>query len=370
MLVRLVYRGFRRLAELAPLVLRRDLSKEAEILVLRHQLLVLQRQAGRPRLDTADRAVLAILTRLSSGAVRGLILVKPATVLCWHRQLVAKHWRVPHRGPGRPRIADEIRRTVVRMAGEDPTWGYRRIHGELVGLGFRVAPSTVWAVLKRAGIDPAPRRFGQSWREFLRAQASGIVACDFFTVDTVGLRHLYVLFFIELRTRRVHLAGITENPTGEWVAQQARNLMADLIEDVEHCHGGDGDGSADGREGWRFLIRDRDTKFTSAFDAVLTSEGVRVIKTPVRTPVANAYAERWISTVRRECLDRTLILGPTQLRRVLEIYVEHYNTHRPHRALDQSAPLRPAPTVPAPAGMTIRRKPVLGGLINEYQVAA
>lgn len=294
MIGRLVYRGLRRLAELVPLVLRRDVSKEAEILVLRHQLLVLRRQAGRPRFDPADRAVLAVLTRLSPGAMRGLILVKPATVLRWHRQLVAKHWTFPRRRPGRPRVAEEIRRLVVRMAGENPTWGYRRIHGELAGLGYRVAPSTVWVILKRAGIDPAPLRAGQSWRDFLRTQASGIVACDFFTVDTIGLRHLYVLFFLELRTRSVHLAGITENPTGDWVAQQARNLMADLVESIDADHTADGDGPR--RDGRRILIRDRDAKFTGAFDAVFTSEGVRAIKTPVRAPVANAYAERWIAT--------------------------------------------------------------------------
>ncbi len=329
MLGRLVYRGLRYLAELMPLVLRRDLSKEAEILVLRHQLLVLLRQVGRPRFDIADRAVLAVLTRFSPGATRGLILVQPATVLRWHRLLVAKHWTFPHRKAGRPRVAEEIRRLVVRMAGENPTWGYRRIHGELAGLGYRVAPSTVWAILKRAGIDPAPRRAGQSWREFLRGQASGIVACDFFTVDTIALRHLYVLFFVELRTRRVHLAGITENPTRAWVAQQARNLMVDMVEASELRPGAVIDGAGPGRERWRVLIRDRDAKFTAAFDAVFTSEGVRVIKTPVRAPVANAYAERWIATVRRECLDRMLILGPTQLRRVPETYLEHYNTHRP-----------------------------------------
>ncbi len=226
----------------------------------------------------------------------------------------------------------------------------------------------MWAILKRAGIDPAPLRAGQSWREFLRTQASGIVACEFFTVDTIGLRHLYVLFFLELRTRRVHLAAITENPTADWVAQQARNLMADLIEGIDHAGDGDGDSDGSGRGRWRILIRDRDAKFTGPFDAVFTSEGVRVIKTPVRAPVANAYAERWIATARHERLDRMLILGPTQLRRVLETYLEHYNTHH-HRALDQAAPLRPTPTIRAPAGITIRSTPLLGGLIYEYRAA-
>ena len=209
-----------------------------------------------------------------------------------------------------------MRALVLEMARDNQGWGYRRIHGELVGLGHKLAPSTVWQILKDAGIDPAPRRSGQSWRAFLDAQAKTILAADFFHVDTVFLRPLHVLFIIEHGTRRVHLAGITAHPAGEWVTQQARNVLMTL------------EGHADGL---KFLIRDRDTTFTAAFDAVFTAVGVRIIKTPIRAPRANAIAERWISSARRECLDRMLITSERHLRLVLNEYVEHYNVHRPHR---------------------------------------
>lgn len=209
------------------------------------------------------------------------------------------------------------------MARDNPSWGYRRIHGELTGLGHKIAPSTVWQIFKEAGIDPAPRRAGQTWRVFLAGQATTILAVDFFHVDTVFLRRLYVLFFIEHGTRRVHLAGITAHPTGAWVTQQARNLLINI------------EGRADGL---KFLIRDRDTKFTAGFDAVFTAIGVRIIKTPVRAPRANAIAERWIASARRECLDRMLITGERHLRLVLDEYVDHHNSHRPHRTLQQNPP--------------------------------
>jgi transposase InsO family protein len=242
-----------------------------------------------------------------------------------------------------------VRALVVRLAGENPTWGYRRIHGELTGLGHELGASTVWRILKDAGIEPSPRRHGPSWAEFLRAQAKHVIACDFFTVDTIGLRRLYVLFFIELQTRRVHLAGVTANPTGAWTTQQARNH----VERFDPAT--------------RLLIRDRDTKFTAAFDAVLASQGITIRMTPVRAPVANAYAERWIGTARRECLDRMLIFGRRHLERVLDEYVEHYNAHRPHRSLNQRAPEFRVSTAPA---ARVERQPVLGGLINEYRAAA
>ena len=241
------------------------------------------------------------------------------------------------------------------MARDNPAWGYRRIHGELTGLGHKVAPSTVWQILKDAGIDPAPRRAGQTWRAFLAGQAKTILAADFFHVDTVFLRRLYVLFFIEHGTRRVHLAGITAHPTGAWVTQQARNLLMNL--------GGRTDGL-------KFLIRDRDTKFTAAFDAVFTAIGVRIVKTPVQAPRANAIAERWIASARRECLDRMLITGERHLQLVLGEYADHYNTHRPHRALYQNPPAGRQGPPAAGASIRVLRRDRLGGLIHEYSQVA
>jgi putative transposase len=276
------------------LLARSDRAKDAEILVLRHQVAVLQRQVKTPKLSWADRAVLAALARLlSGGQLRQLRLIaSPRTLLRWHADLVRRRWVDPRRSPGRPRTARAIRALVLEMARDNPSWGYRRIHGELAGLGYKLAPSTVWQILKDAGIDPAPQRAGQTWRAFLDAQAKTILAADFFHVDTVFLRRLYVLFIIEHGTRRVHLAGITAHPAGEWVTQQARNLLMGL---------------EDHADSFRFLLRDRDAKFTAALDAVFTAAGVRSIRTPVRAPRANAIAERWVGSARRECLDRMLI---------------------------------------------------------------
>jgi putative transposase len=240
---------------------------------------------------------------------------------------------------------------IIRFAHENPTWGYRRIHGELARLGISIAASTVWTTLKNAGIDPAPNRTAESWTTFLRSQAAGIVACDFFTIDTVTLRRYYVLFFIELDTRRVHLAGITTNPTGARTTQAARNFTMGYERQL------------------RFLIRDGASQFVAAFDDVFRSGGARIIRTPPYTPVANAYAERWIGTVRRELLDRTLIWNRRQLEQLLNEYVEHYNTHRPHRSLGQRAPDHADVVVFRP-GQPIRRHPTCGGLINEYRHAA
>ena len=324
MSLRLAYLAVLRVFGWLALLARSDRAKDAEILLLRHQVAVLQRQVKTPRLAWADRAVLAALARLlPGGQLRQLrLIISPRTLLRWHARLVRRHWTYPRRAPGRPRTAKPVRALVLEMARDNPGWGYRRIHGELAGLGYKLAPSTVWQILKDAGIDPAPRRAGQTWRAFLETQAKTILAADFFHVDTVFLRRLYVLFFIEHGTRRVHLAGITAHPTGEWVAQQARNLLMNL------------DDQADGL---KFLIRDRDAKFTAAFDAVFTAIAVRIIRTPVRAPRANAIAERWIASARRECLDRLLITGERHLRLVLNEYVEHYNGHRPHRTLQPEA---------------------------------
>jgi transposase InsO family protein len=326
-----------------------------EIVMLRHEVTVLRRQVARPLLEPSDRALLAGLGRLLSRGRRGRFFVQPETLLRWHRELVRRRWTYPRRA-GRPSLPSGIVQLVLRLAAENPTWGYRRIHGELVTMGVRLAPSSVWEILRRYGIDPAPNRLGPSWSEFLKAQATTMVACDFFHVDTVLLRRLYVLFFIELDTRRVYVTGVTYNPAGQWVAQQARNLSSGLAERAVAV---------------RYLIRDRDAKFTSSFDEVFRSEGVRVIRTPVRAPRANAFAERLVGTVRRECLARMLVFNRRQLEAVLSEFVDHYNSHRPHRSLDQRSPLGPAPVLIAcPDPVVLRRSDRLGGLIHEYELVA
>ena len=313
MILSVVYLLVRRLLELVVLLGRSEASKEVEILVLRHELAVLRRQVPRPRHHRRDRLLLAALSRLLPRARWPVFVVTPQTVLRWHRDLVARRWTHPGRRPGRPRTGKTIRDLVLRLATENPSWGHRRIQGELVGLGYQVAASTVWAILHDAGVDPAPRRDGPSWRQFLTAQAHGIISCDFFTVETVLLRRLYVLIFVEIADRRVHLAGVTAHPTGEWVTQQARNLLLDLGERVERL---------------RFLIRDRDAKFVGSFDAVFTAESIQIITTPPRAPRANAACERMVGTLRRELLDRILIINQAHLRRVLDEYLIHYNGHR------------------------------------------
>jgi putative transposase len=324
--------------------------------VLRHQLHVLRREIARPRLDPADRALLAAFSRALPRAVWRSFLFQPATLLRWHQQLVRRRWRYRRRSsPGRRPIAAEVRQLILRLAAENPTWGYRRIQGELAGLGILVAPSTVWAVLRRNGVEPAPRRASLSWSEFLRRQAAGVIACDFFTVETVWLRRLYVLFFIELESRRVHLAGVTTHPDGAWVVQQARNLLMTLTEQQRSV---------------RFLIRDRDSKFTAAFDEVFRSDGIEIIRTPIGAPRAKAHAERWVGTVRRECLDWLLIFGRKHLERVLRAYATHYNEHRPHRALEQHSPVRGPRPILHQAIPAVRRLDRLGGLLHEYKLAA
>jgi transposase InsO family protein len=241
------------------------------------------------------------------------------------------------------------------MARDNPTWGYRRICGELTGLGHKIAPSTVWEILQAAGIDPAPQRASASWKQFLSAQARTIAAVDFFHVDTVFLRRLYVLFVIEHHDRRVHLAGVTAHPTAAWTVQQARNALMDLGEQT---------GSL------KFLIRDRDAKYTDAFDAVFTATGTRIITTPVQAPRANAICERWIASARRECTDRILITGRRHLHHTLSEYVDHYNTHRPHRALGQRPPDGRSHVAPADDNIRVRRRDRLGGLIHEYSQVA
>ena len=345
MLCRFVYLLVRRFLDVLSGRFRSRVAKDVEIAVLRHQLEVLRSQVRRLDLGPADRATLAVLSRLVPRARWSAFVVTPATILRWHRDLVRRRWTYPKLD--RPPIGSEVREIVLRLAAENPRWGYLRIVGELRHLGIRVSASTVQRLLRRAGLGPAPRRSGPTWSTFLREQAHGVLACDFFSVETVWLRRLYVLFFIELGSRRVHLAGITTSPNGAWVTQQARNLT--MSQDLAQT---------------RLLIRDRDMKFTRAFDDVFRAEGMRVIRTPVRAPRANAFAERFVRTVRHECLDWTLIHGRRHLQTVLEVYVEHYNTHRPHRGLALSPP-EPMTRAPSPTG-TVNRRPLLDGLVNEY----
>jgi transposase InsO family protein len=256
------------------------------------------------------------------------------------------------RGPGRPPLSVELVDLVVRLGRENRSWGCVRIQGELRKLGIALSASSIRRVLRRHGLGPAPRR-GPSWSEFLRAQAESILATDFFTVDTLTLKRLYVLFVIRLSTREVYILGITEHPTGAFVTQLARNFAADLAEAGASV---------------KFLIRDRDAKYTASFDEVFRSEGTRVIKTPVRSPRANSVAERWVKTVRVECLDQLLIVGERHLERVLRQYARHYKEQRPHRGIQLEVPAGSAEaSLPS---LDVRRHDVLGGLIHEYYPAA
>jgi transposase InsO family protein len=361
MLLKIVYLLTCRVLGLAVLLFRGNLAKDAELLVLRHQNAVLRRHADRLRYEPADRAWFAALASLVPRRRWAEVFpVTPATLLAWHRRLAAKKYDTSkQRKPGRPPTVRGIARLVVRLAKENPRWGHRRIHGELVKLGVTVAPSTVWEILRAARINPAPRRSGPSWRQFLRAQAAGIVAVDFLHVDTVLLRRLYVLVFIEHGTRRMHLGGVTANPTSEWTVQQARNLALSLGERFEDI---------------KFLIRDRGSNFTASFDAVFQAAGTRIVRTAIQAPRMNAICERLVGTLRRELLDHVLILGAAHLRAVLVEYQTHYNSARPHQGIAQRVPDGEHDgghlTVADLDRERIHRKPVLGGLINEYTHAA
>ena len=332
-------------------------SKDAELLVLRHEVTVLRRAHPRPRLDWADRAVLAALIRLLPAGRRMHRLVTPGTVLRWHRRLVARRWTYPHQ-TGRPPVSAEIAALIERLATDNDSWGYKRIQGELLKLGHRVSASTIRRVLRALKIPPAPQRHtDMTWRKFLHTQAATILATDFFHVDcAVTLQRLYCLFVIEIGSRYVHILGVTANPDGPWTVQQIRNLLMDL-----------GDRAA----GFRFLVRDRAGQFTASFDAVLADVGIEVVKIPPRSPRANAYAERerFVLTARTEVTDRMLIFGQRHLRAILAQYAAHYNGRRPHRSL-QLRPPRPDHPVAHLSQARIQRRPVLGGLLSEYERAA
>lgn len=356
MIISFLYLALRRLFELAMLRLRTECSKDLELVVIGHQLKVLRRQVHRPRLRQVDRIFLAAAFRVLPRDRWKAFFVTPAPLLDWHRRLVARHWTYPQRGPGRPPLAQKAEALILRLAKENPRWGYQRIAGELLNLGMRVSATTVRKVLRRHGVGPSPRRSGPTWSQFLAGQAASIFAVDFFTVETVLLRRLDVLFFIEIDTRLVHLAGITARPTGAWVTQQARNLVISLGNRIT---------------GRRFLVRDRNAKYTGPFDEVFKTEGVRVIRTPIRSPRANAYAERFVGTLRRECLDWILVFSQRHLQNILRIYLTHYNGHRPHRALELRSPDCAEPFISS--GIQSRhvlRHDLLGGLIHEYEAVA
>jgi transposase InsO family protein len=349
------YLALRCLLQLVLLRPRSESFKELEIVVLRHELSVLRRQVARPQLRPSDRLLLAAASRLLPRSRWRSFLVTPGTLLRWHRRLVARRWTFAPR-TGRPPVGGEIRELVLRLARENPRWGYQRIVGEISGLGLTVSATTVRKMLREAGIGPAASRGGLSWRAFVRQQAQSMLAVDFFTVETISLRRLYVLFFIELGSRRVHLGGCTANPTGAWVTQQARQFAWTFHEQPSR---------------FRYLIRDRDSKFTRSFDAVFASEGIRIVKSPVRAPKANAIAERFVGTVRRECLDWLLILNRRHLEHVLRVFVDHYNAHRPHRSLNLTPPAATDNERPIVSwSHHVKKRDRLGGLIHEYRYAA
>ena len=356
MILAVLYVVLQCLLQLFTLLFRSTEFKELEIVVLRHELAVLRRRVSRPALRDGDRLFLAAASRTLPRIRWSAFVVTPATLLRWHRRLVAKRWTYPRRR-GRPPIGQDVRELIVRLARENPRWGHQRIVGELKGLGVRVSATTVRTILRREHLGPAGKRQGPSWREFLRTQAKSVMAVDFFTVDTVWLHRLYVLFFIEIATRRVHLAGCTARPDSEWVTQQARQVAWTLAEREEPV---------------RFVIRDHDRKFGNSFDAVFHALGSRIVQTPIRVPQANGFAERFVRTVRSECLDWLLIANTHHLERVLTVFVDHYNSHRTHRGLNLEPPNgRPKNEKPVwTKPLIVARRDRLGGLLREYRRAA
>jgi transposase InsO family protein len=364
-LLRLAYLAVTNTFTLLRLLPMSERDKDIEILVLRHQLLVLQRQAGKPVFTATDRALLAgLLHHVPTGKLRRLLLlllVRPDTILRWHRDLLNRRHAatcVPKRR-GRPPAVRSIRALVLRLARENSSWGYRRIHGELAALGIKVAASTVWEILKEHGIPPAPEREGTTWADFLRSQADALLACDFFETRTLTGARLYVFAVIEHATRRIRILGATAHPTADWVVQLGRNLVMDLEDAGSRA---------------TFLIRDRDSKFTQAFDVVLANAGLEVVKSGVQMPRMNSIMERWVQSCRHELLDRTLVWHQRHLLHVLREFESFYNGHRPHRALGQAAPLRPLPEPSTELGqiehLGVRRRDRLGGILHEYQHAA
>ncbi|MHA6757046.1 integrase core domain-containing protein [Streptacidiphilus sp. PAMC 29251] len=365
MLLRFAYLAVTNAFAVLRLLPMSDRDKDAEILSLRHQITILQRHLGpeRAKLTSADRAFLAALLQpLPREVLRRLrLIVRPDTVLRWHRDLVKqRHTNASRpRRPGRPRTVRSIRLLVLRLVRENPSWGYRRIHGELATLGIKTAASTVWEILKAEGIGPAPDRGATTWADFLRSQADALLACDFIETVTLTGQRQYILAVIEHRTRRVRVLGTTAHPTATWVTQAARNLAMDLD---------------DAGAKVKYLIRDHDAKFPALFDQILADAGIQTVLSGIRVPRMNSIMERWVQTCRHELLDRTLIWNQNHLRRALREFETHHNKHRPHQAMAQAAPLRAVPEpITDPDRIThlnIRRHDRLGGVIHEYQHAA
>jgi transposase InsO family protein len=365
MLLRLAYLGVTNAFALLRLLPRSDRDKDAEILTLRHQIAVLQRQLDGQRIQfqRADRALLAaLLHALPRPTLRGLrLLVQPDTILKWHRDLITRHHAAISRPKrrGRPRTLRSIRALVLRLARENSSWGYRRVHGELLVLGVKVAPSTIWEILHDAGIDPAPDRTATTWADFLHSQANALLAADFVETVTLSGVRLYILAVIEHATRRIRILGATAHPTAAWVAQAAHNLAMDL-QDV---------GSTA-----RYPIRDRDGKYPALFNAILADAGITVVRSGVQVPRMNAIMERWVRTCRHELLDRTLIWNQRHLLHALREYEAFYNAHRPHQGIVNARPLRPLPQpITDPdrlAHLNTRRRDRLGGILHKYEHAA
>jgi putative transposase len=335
-----------------------DSDKDLELLILRQQIAILERNVDRPRLSKIEKLTLAVLVhkfKVRTGITcrrlaESVFIFRPETILRWHRELVKRKWTFKHRRQsGRPRIDPAVEALIVRLARENPRWGYGKIEGELLKLGHDIGRTTIKDVLRRHNIPPAPERGHTSWRTFLNHYRDQILACDFFTVETLFLKTIYVLFFIEIGTRRIHIAGYTDHPHSAWVTQQARNLTWNLQE----------------RElSIRYLIHDRDTKFCQSFDRVFESEGCRIIVTPIQAPNANAFAERWVRTVREECLDRILICNQRHLQSVLSEFSTYHNEARPHQGLNQRIPMMP--TFPSTDHGPVHCRDVLGGIIHDY----
>ena len=336
-----------------------DQEKDLEILVLRQQLRISERKLQKPiRATRAERLTLAVaINKLkpvsgctSSQLSRYLQIFQPETVLKWHRQLVKRKWTYDTKGRGgHPKTDGELERLVVQLARENPDYGYGKIQGELGKLGYKIGEETIANILRRHNIPPAPDRGGSPrWRHLMTHYKDQILACDFFTIETLFLKTIYVLFFIEVGSRRMHFAGCTTEPHSAWMSQQARQLVWNL--DDQNAR-------------FRFLIRDRDRKFSEAFDTIFRSEGMKIIPTPRQAPNANAHAERWVLSARTECFDKLIVVNQRHLQAVLTEYVDYYNNARPHQGIDQRIPIvQPH----RPPDGPVQRRDVLGGIIHDY----